>query len=97
MGLKYKYNSKFDISKLSKQFDQIALAGAHWTFTSPVVMILITMAIFLIGALTWNNCFQNLEPPATVLLAPLMPMPIINPRPINKVTKSNPISISISY
>jgi hypothetical protein len=98
-GLRTKYNGKFDNSQLFKQYHQAALAVAHWTFTSPAVMILIVLAFFLIGTLNWKKCLRNKEPLALAPSALPMPIPFINPRPIDKGTKSNAsilISISIS-
>ncbi len=48
-GLRRKYNREFNTSELFKELDQIKLAEAHWTFTSPAAMIGIALAIFLIG------------------------------------------------
>jgi hypothetical protein len=98
-GLRTKYNGKFDNSELFKQYHQAVLAVAHWTFTSPAVMILIALAIFQIGTLIWKKCLRNKEPLALAPSALPMPIAFINPRPINKATKSNTsilISISIS-
>jgi hypothetical protein len=97
-GLRTKYSCEFDASKLFKQLDQMAPAKAHWTFT-PAVMILISLAVFLTGTLIWKKCLRNSEPLAPISSVPLMPMPIITQRPINKATNLNasiPIFISIS-
>jgi hypothetical protein len=55
-GLWTKYNEEFDATELFKELDQIKLAEAHWTFTSPAAMISITLALFLIGMLIWKKC-----------------------------------------
>jgi hypothetical protein len=39
--------------------DQIQPAETHWTFTSPVVMIGIFLALFLFGMLIWKKCFSK--------------------------------------
>jgi hypothetical protein len=54
-GLKTKYKSSFDASKLFKELDQIKPAGAHWTFTLPAAMIQIALAIFCIVLLVWEK------------------------------------------
>jgi hypothetical protein len=94
-----KYNRKFDASKLLMKLDQMPQIKAHLTFTSPVLMILIALEIFLIGALIWKRCYQTQEPALPTPSAPQMQMPIFNSRPINKAMKLNAlmlISISIS-
>jgi hypothetical protein len=104
-GLWTKYNGKFNTSELFNELDQIIPTDAHWTFTSPAVMIGIELAIFIIGMLIWKKCSSKQETPTQTPSAPPMPMPDLNPRPIanpvpfNKATKSNtsiPISINIS-
>ncbi len=98
-GLRTKCKVNLYASEQFKELDQTTLAEAHWTFTSPAAMIQIAVAIFLIGVLIWKKCFWNQEPPAQVLSAPPMPMPITNVGPTYKAMNSNaqiPISISIS-
>jgi len=63
-------------------------------------MIGIALAIFLTGMLIWKKCSGKQETWTPTLLAPPMPIPDLNPRPItytgafNKATKSTE-SISI--
>ncbi len=100
LGLRTKYNSEFDASKLFKELDQVKPADTHWTFMSPAAMIWITLAIFCIGLLIWKKCNNPPEPPVPTPSAPPMPMISANPGPTNKATKSNAsisISISISW
>ncbi len=78
LGLRTKYNGKFDTSKLFKVLDQVKPTKAHWTFMSPAAMIGITLAIFCIGLLIWKKC-DNPQ----ALLAPPMQMPITNFGPTN--------------
>jgi hypothetical protein len=52
--LRMKYNGEFDASALFEKLDHLPPAKAHLTFTSPAIMILITLAIFLVRVLIWN-------------------------------------------
>ncbi len=60
-GLRTKYNGEFDASKLFKHLDQAPPAEAHWNFTSPAVINLITLAVFPIGAIIWKKYLRNLS------------------------------------
>jgi hypothetical protein len=95
-GLRTKYNEEFNASELFKQLDQSLTTEANWTFTSSDTMIPITLAVFLVGNLIWKKCRQTPELETPLPSAPLMPMSIQNPGLINKATKTNAISISIS-
>jgi transposase len=102
-GLKTKYNGEFDASELFKELDQIQLAEAHWTFTSPAAMIGIALEIFLIGMLIWKKCKSTPTetptptPAALPMLTPNQPQrPLVKLVTNNQATKLN-ASIPIHF
>jgi hypothetical protein len=50
-GLLTKFNGDFNASELLEMLDKTPLAEVHWTFTSMVAMILITLVVFLVEVL----------------------------------------------
>ncbi len=45
------YKTEFDTNPLFVELEKLQAPEAHWTFISLVAMILITIALFLVGAL----------------------------------------------
>ena len=101
-GLQTKYNREFKASELFKELNQIQPTEAHWTFTSPAVMIGIALVIFLIGMLIWKKCLStssSAETPTPAPSAPPLPIHGATPATNNPATNSNasiPIHCNVS-